>query len=429
MNFNWKFWEKNKPEERASAVFGDYLLYNTASSYANNKAMLLSAVYRCVEVISDSIAQLPCEPYRIDSDGCKIKFTKHPTYNLLNREPNQNMSKFTFMKTMVVSMLLTGNAYALIERDERGNAKALYYIPTELVTILKPQTITDTISYSITGMKNVVEDCNMIHILNFTSDGYEGISTLAYARKTLGLAMDAEANAEGFFKGGANVAGLLKCNSPLTNKQKESLKSSWNSAFNGSTGTPNGVAVLDADLDFQSVTVNPSDAQLLETRQFNVIDICRFFGVSPVKAFDLSKSSYNTIEQMQLAFLTDTLQPLLDKIECELQRKLYKPSEKDSITVRFSTAPLLRADKQSQANYYNTLFQMGVMTINEIRRELDLPHLENGDTSFVQVNVQTLKDATTEKPVEPTPVVQPVPEDKPEETEDTDKTNDKEENK
>lgn len=421
---NLKFWKKDKTEERGRGIFGEYLLYNSASSYANNKAMLLSAVYRCVEVISDSIAQLPFEPYRIDSDGCKIKFTKHPTYNLLNREPNQNMSKFTFMKTMVVSMLLTGNAYAYIDRDERGNAKALYYIPTELVTILKPQNITDTISYSITGMKNVVEDCNMIHILNFTSDGYEGISTLTYARKTLGLAMDAEANAEGFFKGGANVAGLLKCNSPLTNKQKESLKSSWNSAFNGNTGTPNGVAVLDADLDFQSVTVNPSDAQLLETRQFNVIDICRFFGVSPVKAFDLTKSSYNTIEQMQLAFLTDTLQPLLEKLECEFQRKLYKPSEKDSITVRFSTAPLLRADKQSQANYYNTLFQMGVMTINEIRRELDLPHLENGDTSFVQVNVQTLKDATTEKPVEPTPV-----ENKPEETEDTDENNTNEEDK
>lgn len=393
---NWKFWKKEqKPEERS--MFGEYLLYNSASSYANNKAMLLSAVYRCVEVISDSIAQLPFEPYRIDSDGCKIKFTNHPTYNLLNREPNQNMSKFTFMKTMVVSMLLTGNAYAYIERDEKGNAKALYYIPTELVTILKPQTLTDTISYSITGMKNVVEDCNMIHILNFTSDGYEGISTLAYARKTLGLAMDAEANAEGFFKGGANVAGILKCNSPLTTKQKESLKSSWNSAFNGNTGTPNGVAVLDADLDFQSVTVNPSDAQLLETRQFNVIDICRFFGVSPVKAFDLTKSSYNTIEQMQIAFLTDTIQPLLEKFENEFQRKLYKPSEKDSITVRFSTAPLLRADKQSQANYYNTLFQMGVMTINEIRKELDLPHLENGNTSFVQVNVQTLKNATQDK--------------------------------
>ena len=393
--FSW--FKKEKPVEERS-MFGDYLLYNSASTYANNKAMLLSAVYRCTEVISDSVAQLPLEPYRIDSDGCKIKFTSHPTYNLLNREPNKNMSKFTFLKTMVVSMLLTGNAYALIERDEKGNAKALYYIPTELVTILKPQNITDTISYSITGMKNVVEDCNMIHILNFTSDGYEGVSTLTYARKTLGLAMDAEANAEGFFKGGANVAGILKSNAPLTTKQKESLKSSWNSAFNGNTGTPNGVAVLDADLDFQSVTVNPSDAQLLETRQFNVIDICRFFGVSPVKAFDLTKSSYNTIEQMQLAFLTDTLQPLLEKFEGEFQRKLYKPSEKDNVVVRFSTAPLLRADKQSQANYYNTLFQMGVMTINEIRQELDLPHLENGNTSFVQVNVQTLKTATSDKP-------------------------------
>lgn len=393
--FSW--FKKEKPVEERS-MFGDYLLYNSASTYANNKAMLLSAVYRCTEVISDSVAQLPLEPYRIDSDGCKIKFTSHPTYNLLNREPNKNMSKFTFLKTMVVSMLLTGNAYALIDRDEKGNAKALYYIPTESVTILKPQNITDTISYSITGMKNVVEDCNMIHILNFTSDGYEGVSTLTYARKTLGLAMDAEANAEGFFKGGANVAGILKSNAPLTTKQKESLKSSWNSAFNGNTGTPNGVAVLDADLDFQAVTVNPSDAQLLETRQFNVIDICRFFGVSPVKAFDLTKSSYNTIEQMQLAFLTDTLQPLLEKFEGEFQRKLYKPSEKDNVVVRFSTAPLLRADKQSQANYYNTLFQMGVMTINEIRQELDLPHLENGNTSFVQVNVQTLKTATSDKP-------------------------------
>ena len=393
--FSW--FKKEKPVEERS-MFGDYLLYNSASTYANNKAMLLSAVYRCTEVISDSVAQLPLEPYRIDSDGCKIKFTSHPTYNLLNREPNKNMSKFTFLKTMVVSMLLTGNAYALIDRDEKGNAKALYYIPTELVTILKPQNITDTISYSITGMKNVVEDCNMIHILNFTSDGYEGVSTLTYARKTLGLAMDAAANAEGFFKGGANVAGILKSNEPLTTKQKESLKSSWNSAFNGNTGTPNGVAVLDADLDFQAVTVNPSDAQLLETRQFNVIDICRFFGVSPVKAFDLTKSSYNTIEQMQLAFLTDTLQPLLEKFEGEFQRKLYKPSEKDNVVVRFSTAPLLRADKQSQANYYNTLFQMGVMTINEIRQELDLPHLENGNTSFVQVNVQTLKTATSDKP-------------------------------
>lgn len=100
--------------------------------------MLLSAVYRCVEVISDSIAQLPLEPYRTDSNGYKIKFINHPTYKLLNREPNKNMTKYTFLKIMVRSMLLTGNAYAYIERDGKGNCVALHFIPSELVTILKP---------------------------------------------------------------------------------------------------------------------------------------------------------------------------------------------------------------------------------------------------------------------------------------------------
>ena len=137
-----------------------------------------------------------------------------------------------------------------------------------------------------------------------------------------------------------------------------------------------------------------SDAQLLETREFNVIDICRFFGVSPVKAFDLSKSSYSTVEATQLAFLTDTLNPLLEKIELEFERKLYKPSERNSIDVRFDTSSLLRADKASQASYYNTLFQIGAITPNEIRKALDLEPLENGDKSFVQVNVQTLDNAT-----------------------------------
>lgn len=150
-------------------------------------------------------------------------------------------------------------------------------------------------------------------------------------------------------------------------------------------------------MEFQPVTVSPADAQLLETRQFNVIDVCRFFGVSPVKAFDLSKSSYSTVEATQLAFLTDTLSPMLEKIELEFERKIYKPSERESIDVRFDTSVLLRADKASLASYYNQLFQIGAITPNEIRKALDLPALENGDQSFVQVNTMTLKNAVKEK--------------------------------
>ena len=144
--------------------------------------------------------------------------------------------------------------------------------------------------------------------------------------------------------------------------------------------------------------MNPTDAQLLETRQFNVIDICRFFGVSPVKAFDLSKSSYSTVEATNLSFLTDTLSPLLEKIELEFERKLYKPSEKESIDVRFDTSRLLRADKQSLANYYSTLFNIGVVSCNEIRKEIDLPYIEGGDSHFVQVNLMEVNKAAQNTP-------------------------------
>ena len=387
--------EQPKVEERSSMF--DYLTYNSASSYTTEKAMLLSTVYRCVEVISDSIAQLPLEPYKMDSQGYKIKFTSHPTYKLLNKEPNPRMTRFDFIKVLIVSTLLKGNGYAYIERDERGNAKGLHFLPSEIVTIIRPKTLSEAVSYSIAGLGKV-ESCNMIHIKNFSYDGIEGVSTLRHARNSLGLAVDSEAHAAGFFKGGANLAGILKSTTNLNSQQKDQLKRSWQMAFSPATGTPNGVAVLEGNLTFEPITVNPTDAQLLETRQFNVVDICRFFGVSPVKAFDLTKSSYSTVEATNLSFLTETLSPLLEKIELEFERKLYKPSEKDSIDVRFDTATLLRADKQSLANYYNTLFNIGAITGNEIRKQLDYPAIEGGDEAFVQVNLMSLKNAANNIP-------------------------------
>ena len=382
--------QTQEPEQRG--VF-DSLLYNQTGGYTTSKAMLLSTVYRCVDVISDSVAQLPLEPYFIDQAGYKEKFVKHPSYYLLNKEPNKRMSRFTFIKTLIVSTLLNGNGYAYIERDKKGDAIALQYIKPEFVTITEQN---GDLKYSIVGVKGLVEPCNMIHILNFSYDGINGVSTLQHARLTLGLSADSESHAAGFFKGGANAAGILKVQSSLTDKQKQALKSGWQTAFSPVTGTPNGVAVLEGNMDFQPITINPSDAQLLETREFNVIDICRFFGVSPVKAFDLSKSSYSTVEATQLAFLTDTLSPLLEKIELEFERKLYKPSEKHNIDVRFDTSVLLRADKASLAAYYNTLFQIGAVSPNDIRKALDLPAIENGDKTFVQVNIQTLDKAVKE---------------------------------
>ena len=101
----------------------------------SDKPMLLSTVYRCVDLISDSVAMLPLETYRIDSEGFKEQFKAHPAYDVLDLEPNSDMTRFTFFKTMVTSMLLTGNAYAYVNRDDKLRVVELIYIPTSHVGI------------------------------------------------------------------------------------------------------------------------------------------------------------------------------------------------------------------------------------------------------------------------------------------------------
>ena len=169
---NWL--KKKEPEQETRGLFCDSLMYNMNGGYTTNKAMLLSTVYRCVDVISDAVAQLPLEPYYINDSGYKEKFIKHPTYYLLNKEPNNKMSRFTFIKTLIVSTLLKGNGYAYIERDAKGDAVALHYLQPDYVTITEQK---DGIRYSVVGIKGLVEPCNMIHILNFSYDGITGIST------------------------------------------------------------------------------------------------------------------------------------------------------------------------------------------------------------------------------------------------------------
>ena len=226
--------------------------------------------------------------------------------------------------------------------------------------------------------------------MNYTDNGVFGISTLTHARKTLGIAYASESSAEGFFKSGGCVNGYLKFDGPSTGAQKQEALTSWRNAFGAGEGQPGGIAVLPQNVSFQQLSVNPADAQLLESRKFNVEDICRFFGVSPIKCFDYTKSSYSTVEATELAFLNDTLRPLLVKIEQELERKLFYGDFK--FDVKFDVTELLRADKAAQAAYYKELFNIGAITSNEVRKQLDLQPVEGGDESLVQVNLTKLKN-------------------------------------
>lgn len=388
-------------EVKESAIYEGYFREWMES---RSKPMLLSAVYRCVDLISDAVGVLPLETYRIDTSGFKTYNRNSGLYDILNLEPNENMSRFVFFKTLMASVLLTGNGYAYIERIN-GVVEQLIYIPSNYVTIewLKDSDGAEHKRYRVSAnpyfvVKGLIEPADMIHILNFSYDGIIGISTLSHARQTLEIATNSESHASGFFKGGANTAGVLTVEGVRMNaEQKEQNYREWKKRTNPTTGNPNGIVILEGNMKYQTLTISPKDSQLLESRQFNVIDICRFFSVSPVKAFDLSKSSYSTIEASQLEFLSDTVLSVITKIELELNRKILTRPERKNLKIEFNTSAILRTDKAAQATYWNTMFQIGAVTPNEIRREINMPKLDNGDKSFVQVNVQTLDNAVKEK--------------------------------
>ena len=362
--------------------------------------MLLSAVYRCVDLISDSIAILPFVVYERDVRGFKTEAPNHPCYDVLGLEPNENMTRYVFMKTMATSVLLTGNAYAYIERDELLRVTQLVYLPTQAVSVVfqPDESGISRKRYRVNGFRELVEPQDMIHVLNFTYNGIEGISTLAHAAQTLKIATSGEEYALDSFAGGGMTTGLLKVEgSRLTESQKDDIYERWNKRINPATGRRGSMAILEYNMSYQPISISAKDLQLIESRQFSVIEICRFFSVSPIKTFDLTKSSYATVEATQLQYLADTVAPVIAKFEQEFQRKVFLRSERRKYLAEFDTSELLRTDKAAQANFWREMSNVGAATPNEIRKPMNLPPLPDGDHAFIQVNMQTLSAAVQQK--------------------------------
>lgn len=382
---------QNETEQRSAFEelgVGLALNYNGYSTYKTTQSMTLAAVHRCVTVIMNSVASLPVRLYVYDKDGYKSEVKNSLSY-LLGKKPNNKMNSYTFYSLIVKDILLNGNAYALILR-ENGNIVGFQYIPAGLVT---PIDMITRIDYQVTGINGIVKQEDILHFMNYTENGVFGLSVLTHARRTLGIADAGDKAAENFYKSGGCTSGFLKFEGPSSGKQRDEILSAWNTATGGPNNGPNGIAVLPANVTYTQLSVDPADAQLLESRKFEVIDICRFFGVSPLKVFSLENASYNSIEATELAFLNDTLRPLLTKIENELETKLFKPE--DRFDIKFDVSELLRTDKKSQAEYFTKLFNLGVLSPNDIRKELDMNSIEGGDIHVAQINLTSIKNLET----------------------------------
>lgn len=386
-NYEIKRNKKEEPEKRSQYVYNPDTLgtfaYGTYSNFSTSKSLTLSACYRAVNLIGDAIASLQMKPYTVDEGGFKVEDVDNVLYNILGYEPNPMISRFNFFKQIINSILLRGNAYIKIHRSKGFEVEALEFINPDIVTI---SNIKGDLKYMVNGQQGFINSADMIHILNYPDiDSYYGVSTLTYASNSLGISYDSEQHAKDWFLGGANVAGVASSSNQVSPKQEQDLKNKFAS-------NANGIAFIGgiSDFQFSTIGISPKDSQLLETRQFNIIEIARFFSVNPILLFDSTKGTYSNTEHAQLSFLNETLLPIIEKIENEFSRKLILPSNRSTEEIRFDLKNLLRIDTNSQADYYTKLFGLGVMNANQIAKELNLPKVSGtgGDKYFVSTNLQ-----------------------------------------
>lgn len=358
--------------------------------YSQRRAMNLSAVYRCVELISDNVAMLPI---RVREDNVVVK--NHPLYNVLNNRDNL-LNKYNLMKLLIQSVLLRGNGFAYINRNSDGSVKSLRFVESGDVTIHYDK-VKRELYYFIPSISNKkIEPINVIHLLKNSYDGINGISVITYADDCLSVSKAAETSAKGYYDSGCNLSGVLSVQGQLNGTQRQDIIQNWKTAYSSNGG---GVAVLQGNMSYTPIQVSAKESQLIEAREYNTKDIARFFGVNPALLGESTGGAYANLQDLQQAFVLHTLMPYIVMVEQEFSRKLLKGTEQN-FHIDLNENFLLRADKSATANYYTAMVNNGLITRNEARNEIGYSEVEGGDTltiAFSNVSTNTIGETNKEK--------------------------------
>lgn len=366
--------------------------YGTSSSGKTvtvEKAIKLSAVWACARLLSESVSTLPLKVYKREKDGSRTLAQDHPAYRVLCRQPNSEMTPSRFMLMLVASICMRGNAY--IEKLMIGN-KVVGLNPLLPQNMVVKRLDSGKLEYTYTDKfgKRVIPVKKIMHIRGFGLDGVCGMLPMIVGRDVIGSAMAVEESAAKIFENGIQNSGFISAKSDINDDQRERLKKNLTS-FVGSKNAGK-VMVLEGEMTYQGVTMNPEAAQMLESRSFSIEEICRWFRIPPFMVGHSTKQSSwaSSVEGMNLQFLTNTLRPLLVNIEQEIARCLLDGDE--DYFAEFSVEGLLRADSAGRSAYYTTALQNGWMSRNDVRRLENMAPIEGGDIYTVQLNLTPLED-------------------------------------
>jgi HK97 family phage portal protein len=327
--------------------------------------------------------------YRKRAKGGRDVADDHPLFDLLCRSPNAEMTPGRFMLMIVASIVIRGNAY--VEKRRIGNrVVSLEPLLPQNVTVRREN---GRLVYDVldgVGGKRTLKADDVMHIRGFGIDGICGAQPISHGREVIGAATAANEASAKIFAQGMQASGVLSTDATLSPVQREQFGTNL-TKYTQSTAVGK-LMLLENGMTYQGIAMNPEDAQMLETRGFNVEEICRWFGVPPFMVGHMDKASSwaSSVEAQNLHFLTSCLRPILDNIEQEIIRCLIPRAEWGIVYAEFSVEGLLRADSAGRAAYYNILLQNGVYNRNEVRAKENEPPIPGGDIYTVQVNLTPL---------------------------------------
>jgi HK97 family phage portal protein len=351
-------------------------------------ALGLSATWACVNLLAGTIASLPLMVYR-DVSGVRQVARDHPLYWLLHDSPNYDQTAVDFWELMAAGIELQGNAYAEISRRGDGFITSLVPIRPDTVKVRRLPTGSLEYRWSIEGRETVRPDKQVLHIRGPLGDAVSGVSTLTACRPAFDAAMAADGAAETIFANGIRTSGIFSTADgvTLTKEQRQEFDEYLREKYIGARnqGRP---LLLDRGMKFTAMDLTPEDAQMIETRGYGVEEICRIFGVPPhMVGHTANSTSWGTgLEQQTLGFVKFSLRRRLKRIEQALEKQLLAKVERDAgVTIEFNLEGLLRGDSQGRASFYQTMTQLGAMTINEVRALENLPPVEGGEVPRMQM--------------------------------------------
>lgn len=344
-------------------------------------ALKTSAVFACVRLRANLAGMLPLHLYRrLDDDG-RERATDHPLYDLLRYRPNSWQTPIEFRSMMQAHVDLRGNGFAEVKLGRSGQISELIPLHPDRVRVLIDTAGALVYEYIERNQekRRLLPD-EIFHLRGLSLDGYVGLSTIGYARETIGRQLSMERSNARFHKNDATPRVVIKHPQSLSDPAKlERLRTSWNSAYSGSANA-HKAAILEEGADVVALGLKPEDAQFVESWEGGVADIARWFEVHPRKIGAKSGDSqtYANVEQAQIEFITDTGLPIWARWEQAISRDLLLPRERNEYYAEHTVEALLRADVATQAALYEKAFGRW-MTTNEIRTRMNLGKVTGGD--------------------------------------------------